>query len=85
MNLANGLAALATPSQLIAGVNISTPSQLVDHFLRILGPVPVPAATRDAMISYVSSDGTLPSGNGLLTKQRGLIHMILSLPEWQMV
>lgn len=84
MNLSNGLAALVHVSQLTAGETVTTPAQLVDVFLRRLGPVPVNPAVREEMIRYVSPNGALPTGNSLVIKGRGLAHMILSLPEWQM-
>lgn len=84
MNVANGFAKIITPSRLGSGHTVTTPAQLVELYLRILGPVPVPESVRETMQRYVSLDGSLPSGNDLTTKQRGLVHLILSLPEWQM-
>ncbi len=84
MNRSNGLAGLVDLSRLTAGETVTTPEQLVDLLLRRLGPVPVDGAVREEMIRYVSPNGALPTGNNLVIKGRGLVHMILSLPEWQM-
>ncbi len=84
MNVSNGFSRIVNPARHLAGRSVTTPNQLVDLFLEILGPVRVPGKVRDALIRYVSPDGSLPSGNDLLAKQRGVVHLILSLPEWQM-
>jgi len=63
----------------------SDPGQVVDAYLHQLGPLPVDAATRDMLIEYIAPDGRLSSGNLLLSRLRGLVHLILSLPEWQLI
>ncbi len=84
MNLADSLSRITDVSRLTAGETITTPAQLVDLFLRRLGPVPSDSSVREEMIRYVSPNGVMPSGTSLVVKGRGLVHMILSLPEWQM-
>jgi uncharacterized protein (DUF1800 family) len=84
MNFALTMSTLFDPLQFQQGETITTPEQLVDVYARKLGPLDLSTATRDELIRYVAPNGTLPTGNGLTAKQRGLAHMILSLPEWQM-
>jgi uncharacterized protein (DUF1800 family) len=85
MNWALSLATFFDPLAFVQGEAITTPAQMVDVFLRKLGPLLVSTETRDELIRYVSTTGQLPSGANLTAKQRGLAHMILSLPEWQMI
>lgn len=84
MNWALALSTLFDPGALLQGESVTTPAQMVDVYLRKLGPLPVTAQAREKLIQYVSPNGTLPTGSNLTAKQRGLAHMILSLPEWQM-
>jgi len=84
MNYANGLLAGFDPVKFAAGAAVSSAADLVDLYLRRLGPLVVDATTRTRLIAYVSADGSLPAGATLIAKQRGLVHMILSLPEWQL-
>ncbi|HVT02365.1 MAG TPA: DUF1800 domain-containing protein [Thermoanaerobaculia bacterium] len=84
MNYANTLLTGFDPVKFAAGVTVTTAAALVDLYLTRLGPLPVDANTRTRLISYVSADGSLPAGAALTAKQRGLVHMILSLPDWQL-
>ncbi|HUP49258.1 MAG TPA: DUF1800 domain-containing protein [Thermoanaerobaculia bacterium] len=84
MNFADAATRSFDPVAFTEGERIETPAQLVDSYRRRLGPFQLPPETRAALLSYVSPDGALPTGNLYLTKQRGLARMILSLPEWQM-
>jgi hypothetical protein len=58
---------------------------IVDNYLRNLGPISVDNATRQSLLNYLAPGGVLPTGNTLLSRLRGLAHLILSLPEWQML
>ena len=84
MNFADAVTRVFDPVAFAEGVAIATPSDLVDLYLRRLGPVSIPAATRQTLMQYVAPDGALPSGATLVRRQRGLARMVLSLPEWQM-
>lgn len=84
MNFAQLVTSRFDPMSFTAGTTFSGASQLVDYYLRRLGPLVVSSATRQRLVSYVSPTGALPSGSEYTIKQRGLAHMILSLPEWQM-
>ena len=60
-------------------------SDIVDLYLRRLGPLPVDQAVRLELVDYVAPGGVLPQGQALTSRLRGLAQMILSLPEWQML
>jgi len=82
MNFAN--AAVAQFDPLTFGIP-STGEELVDLYLQRLGPLTLAPEVHRHLVDYVAPGGTLPRGTALLTRARGLAHMILSLPEWQMV
>ena len=83
MNFANDSVAEFDP--LVFGVAASAQA-IVDTHLRRLGPLQVEADTRQELIDYLApGDGSLPRGEALLIRLRGLAHIILSLPEWQML
>lgn len=84
MNFASTISANFDPAAFTAGENVTTAAALVDLFLRRLGPLTLSTASRQKLIDYVSATGALPSGGAFTVKGRGLLHMILSLPEWQM-
>ncbi|HVT43261.1 MAG TPA: DUF1800 domain-containing protein [Thermoanaerobaculia bacterium] len=84
MNLGNSMMLFFDPARFLQGAAFSTAEAMVDVFLKRLGPVVVSDETRSKLIAYVAPDGVLPAGTPLLVKQRGLAHMIVSLPEWQM-
>ncbi len=91
-NFANGLVSsrggpVATfdPNRLLEGQNLTTAEQIVDHFLNVFGPLPVSTATRQALIDYLNSDGPFTLNAQTIDRQvRGLIHLILTLPEYQL-
>jgi uncharacterized protein (DUF1800 family) len=62
----------------------------VNKFLSVLGPLPVSAETRAALRDYLQTNdqgGTTqfaPDEGTIDKKVRGLVHLILSLPEFQM-
>ncbi len=82
INFANTVAAVFEP--LLFGIP-PTGAEAVDLYLDRLGPVHVDSATRQALIDYVAPGGVLPGGVTLRIRMRGLAHMIISLPEWQII
>jgi uncharacterized protein (DUF1800 family) len=82
MNFSNVAAAELDP--LAFGIPSIAPD-IVDLYLRRLGPLHVDELTRRELIAFVAPGDVLPQGQALLTRLRGLAHMILSLPEWQML
>ena len=82
MNFANDAVALFDPIRF--GIP-SAADAAVDVYLQRLGPLQVDGATRQALIDYVAPGGVLPRDWALIVRLRGLAHMILSIPEWQMI
>jgi uncharacterized protein (DUF1800 family) len=91
-NVANGLASarggpVATfdPGRLLQGQNLTTAEDVVDHLLQILGPLRVSTETRQALIDYLNGSGPFTLTPQTLDRQvRGLIHLIMTLPEYQL-
>ena len=84
MNFADAVTRLFDPFAFTNGETIRTPDDLVDLYLRRLGPLSLQPATRSTLLKYVAPDGALPAGQTFISRQRGLARMIISLPEWQM-
>jgi uncharacterized protein (DUF1800 family) len=83
MNFAAALAASLDPGRVAAGAEVRSAAQLVDLWLDRLGPLDVDAATHAKLEQFVTSGGGLTPQNQL-ARSRGLAHLVLSLPEWQM-
>jgi hypothetical protein len=84
MNYANSIVAQFDPLSWTAGTTFANAGEIVDHFLRRLGPLTVSSDTRTRLVNYVAPNGTLPAGATYTSKLRGLAHLVLSLPEWQL-
>ncbi len=80
----------ASPSELVYKQNIRNAGQLVDYFLNLLVEGDVPPETRRRLITYVSSDLTgkqvsaLADDRTLDAKLRGLVHLIMTSPAYQL-
>jgi uncharacterized protein (DUF1800 family) len=73
------------PARLLPEGEVPSAEAVVDHFLRILGPLPVSSETRQALIDYLNGEGPFELNARTIDKQvRGLIHLILTLPEYQL-
>lgn len=82
INFANTVSAVFEP--LMFGTP-STGAEAVDLYLDRLGPLHVDDATRQNLIDYVAPGGVMPRATTLPVRLRGLAHMIVSLPEWQVI
>lgn len=77
---------------LIQKQGINDPAQMVDYFLQLLVDGDVPQNTRKRLQAYVASDmkgvpaeaDRLPQGKVLDAKLRGLVHLIMTLPSYQL-
>jgi uncharacterized protein (DUF1800 family) len=84
------MARYATPSQIMASENLKNAGQVTDYFLNLLVDSDVPQATRNKLVAYVSSDvkgnpiGEIPDDTTLDAKLRGLVHLIMTLPTYQL-
>jgi uncharacterized protein (DUF1800 family) len=84
VNFSNNVANNLDPVGFTSGENVATADQLVDVYLRKLGPLSISSSSRAQLVKYVAPNGTMPTGNALTTKKRGLLQLVFSLPEWQM-
>lgn len=79
------------PVKLAKNYNVSTASSMVDNLLATLVDGDVPSNTRKKLLAYVASDPSgkeqaeVPTGKALDVKMRGLIHLIMTLPSYQLV
>jgi uncharacterized protein (DUF1800 family) len=78
------------PTALIQGQGLQTVDQLVDYFLTLLVDGDVPDSTRAALAQYVSTDSAGKPMDALKTdkllepKLRGLVHLIMTVPTYQL-
>jgi uncharacterized protein (DUF1800 family) len=79
------------PIESLLNLATATPEAVVDHFLNLLGPVELDATAKSALVEYLqkSDNGntaaTFALDAGTIDKKiRGLTHLIMSLPEFQL-
>lgn len=76
--------------ELVQKQGITDADQLVDYFLQLLVDGDVPESARKRLHSYVASDikgaptAAFPEGRILDAKLRGLVHLIMTLPSYQL-
>ncbi len=78
------------PTALVASQGLQTANQMVDYFLNLLVDGDVPSSTRSDLLQYLSTDSSgkainpLQNDKTLDSKLRGLIHLIMTLPTYQL-
>ncbi|MCS6884189.1 MAG: DUF1800 domain-containing protein [Acidobacteriota bacterium] len=78
------------PKALLAGAEVQTSKQVVDYFLKLLGIYDADETTRNQLKKYLEQNDDGTKGKFTLNhetidkKIRGLIHLILSLPDYQL-
>jgi uncharacterized protein (DUF1800 family) len=79
-----------SPDKLAKNFDMKTAEDMVNHLLALLVDSDVPKATRKKLIEYVATDlsghptEAAPNGKTLDVKMRGLIHLIMTLPSYQL-
>ncbi len=79
-----------TPSQLVQRLGLKNALQLVNYFVDLLVDGDVPAAVKGRLVEYVSSDlegkkvNMIEDDRTLDAKLRGLVHLIMTLPTYQL-
>jgi uncharacterized protein (DUF1800 family) len=79
-----------TPSQLAYRQGLRSPTNMVDYFLDLLVDGDVPSKTRARLITYVSTDLSGKPAKAIVdertldAKMRGLVHLIMTLPTYQL-
>lgn len=77
------------PAQLVAEYAIDTPEKLVEHMLQRFGPLEVSDEAKAKLAEYVKAQEggkgpVFPAPQTFDTKVRGLAHLVMSLPEFQL-
>lgn len=73
-----------SPEKLLTGKSFQTPEQLVEHLLQVLGPLHVPDATKKLFGEYLAEGGFQLNAQTIDNKVRGLIHLMMALPHYQL-
>jgi hypothetical protein len=79
-----------TPSALIANNGLKTSEETVNYFLNLLVDNDVPDKARQELANYISTDNSGKPENFLAddretdAKLRGLVHLIMTLPTFQL-
>ncbi len=82
-----GNAGTFSPEKLLSGKNLQTPEAVVEHFLRLLGPLHVSKETRQLFVDYLREGAGASFKLDAATidrKVRGLIHLMMTLPHYQL-
>ncbi len=80
----------SSAQEIVDNQGLTSAGKLVDYFLDLLVDADVPASTRAKLVSYVSSDlsgkpvSNIPDEKTLDAKLRGLVHLIMTLPTYQL-
>jgi len=78
------------PGQLVAKQGLTDARGMVDYFVNLLLDGDMPASARDELVKYVSSDfggkpiAAMPDDKLLDAKLRGLVHLIMTMPTYQL-
>lgn len=75
----------SSPAKIAEAQGLTTAAETVDYFLSLLVDGDAPAAVRERLIAYVSSDfsGIKPE-KVRDARLRGLVHLIMTLPTYQL-
>ena len=83
----------SSPAKIAVEQGLTSAAETVDYFLSLLVENDAPPAVRERLIKYVSSDmsgkpmtnlGKLPEDKVLDARLRGLVHLIMTLPTYQL-
>jgi uncharacterized protein (DUF1800 family) len=80
----------SSPAKIAEEQGLNTPAETVDYFLSLLVDGDAPPSTRERLITYVASDFTPPGAAKNKSEKvrdarlRGLVHLIMTLPTYQL-
>ncbi len=80
----------STPLQIVEKQGLNNSKQIVEYFLALMLDSDVPASTQKRLVAYVASDingnpvDRIPDEKTLDAKLRGLTHLIMTLPTYQL-
>lgn len=72
-----------SPERLLANKSFQTPEQLVEYLLQVLGPLYVPDVTKRLFVEYLAEGGFQLNAQ-IDNKVRGLVHLMMALPHYQL-
>lgn len=84
------LTASTKPAELVDKHGLKNAQQIVNYFVDLLVDGDVPKRTRERLTEYVSTDlngaktGMIEDNDTLNAKLRGLVHLIMTLPTYQL-
>ncbi len=79
-----GTVGVFAPDNLLQGKSFRTPGELVDHLLQVLGPLRLSGSTRQLFVDYLAEGGFQLNAQTIDNKVRGLIHLMMALPHYQL-
>lgn len=80
----------STPLQIVERQGLSNSKQIVEYFLALMLDSDLPASAQKRLVAYVASDidgnpvDRIPDEKTLDAKLRGLTHLIMTLPTYQL-
>lgn len=80
----------STPLQIVEKQGLQNSKQIVEYFLALMLDSDVPASTQKRLVAYMASDingnpvERIPDEKTLDAKLRGLTHLIMTLPTYQL-
>jgi hypothetical protein len=77
-----GTVGVFAPENLLQGTR--TPEELVDHLAQVLGPLRLSERTRQLFVDYLAEGGFQLNAQTIDNKVRGLIHLMMALPHYQL-
>ncbi|MCL6642144.1 MAG: DUF1800 family protein, partial [Candidatus Bipolaricaulota bacterium] len=79
-----GTVGVFAPESLLQGKSFQTPGELVDHLAQVLGPLRLSERTRQLFVDYLAEGGFQLNPQTIDNKVRGLIHLMMALPHYQL-
>jgi uncharacterized protein (DUF1800 family) len=79
-----------SPSQMVANQGLTNARGMVDYFVNLLVDGDIPEPAKAELVKYVSSDiggksvAAIPDDKLLDAKLRGLVHLIMTMPTYQL-
>jgi uncharacterized protein (DUF1800 family) len=79
-----------SPSEMVANQGLTNARTMVDYFVAVLLDGDMPSSARGDLVKYVSSDfagkpiAAIPDDKLLDAKLRGLVHLIMTMPTYQL-
>jgi uncharacterized protein (DUF1800 family) len=83
-SLLNGRISRGIVQEMLRDADVTSADKLVDSLLINMGVANVTSTTREQLIDYVGGDSYQPNTLDIAIKSRGVLHLIVSTPEYQL-